>query len=104
MICRVPEAEQADASASTPSATTQTTYRDRERERCVSTRFAPSTRNIIHLKCTEPRQKFARLVMLEKRVSRFNHQKEAVLRRPHKFRHVEHRMIRHGQAVECQHP
>src|SRR5207237_5203414 len=33
-----------------------------------------------------------------------NNEKESVFRGKRKSRHVKHRVIRHGQAVQCQHP
>src|SRR5207247_6037461 len=49
-------------------------------------------------------QKSARLCRFILRIRRKNNEEESVFRGKQKSRHVEYRVIRHGQAVQCQNP
>src|SRR5688572_17843745 len=48
-------------------------------------------------------EKTARLVELELRIASFDAQKETITAGERETRHVEHRMIGHGEAVQRQH-
>src|SRR2546430_2992855 len=63
----------------------------------------PSPGNIGDLPWLERFQKIPRLVELEFRIARVNDEKEFVARGLIESRHVEHRVIRHRQAVEREH-
>src|SRR5438132_8358186 len=62
-----------------------------------------SPRDIGHLPRIERLQKIPRLVEIELRIARLDHQKKFVARRLIESRHVEHRVIRHRQSVEREH-
>ena len=59
-------------------------------------------RNFRHLPRLQSLQKLARLLAIEQRVGGFDAQEETVARCQRESRHVEHRMVRHGQPAQRQ--
>src|SRR3954468_15608387 len=93
MSCRHPQ-------ASTQSNTVTEVLFANNRKRLPS----PLHRNVRHLRRAKALEKRTRLLQVEAWIGRLDAQKEPVARGQRESRHVEHRMKRHREAIQREHP